>query len=54
MDETVVSENQLIGMFGYECIMKIDDDRKFMFEVFVPVELKGSVKHKYSSKNVSE
>ncbi|CDW78211.1 ankyrin repeat-containing protein [Stylonychia lemnae] len=32
---------KLITKFGYECVVQINDTKQFMFEVFMPVELKS-------------
>ena len=51
-DDKEIVENPLIYKFGYESIIKIDDTSRFMFEIFIPVELLKSPH--YSQKNVTD
>ena len=36
-----ITEWMLLKKFGYQCIFKIDESKKFLFEFFIPVDLKN-------------
>lgn len=34
----------LIDKFGYESILKVDETRRYLFEIFQPIEINGDTR----------